>query len=298
MKLNEFRGLITTNKDEANILLLGVPFDNNASIGKGASLAPETLRKLSYEIPPLDMYGNILSKTKIFDLGDYDASNFEELSNKIYQDLESVSDKFHIVLGGDHSIAIASEKAFYKKAVEEGKEPVIIHIDAHPDICDEYHGSKYSHACPIKRALDLGFKDRNITLIGIRGFEEQEIETFKKHPMLDVYKAVDVNKLGVEPLLLLLTAKYSDSKYKVYISYDIDANDPSFAPGTGTPEAFGLKSIDVLNLIIGLISHLNVTTMDFVEIAPPLDANNITSWLALKTMYEIFHTLEEKMGSK
>lgn len=298
MELNEFRGLITNNKDEANILLLGVPFDNNASIGKGASLAPETLRKLSYEIPPLDMYGNILSKTKIFDLGDYDASNFEELSNKIYQDLESVSDKFHIVLGGDHSIAIASEKAFYKKAVEEGKEPVIIHIDAHPDICDEYHGSKYSHACPIKRALDLGFKDRNITLIGVRGFEEQEIETFKKHPMLDVYKAVDVNKLGVEPLLLLLTAKYSDSKYKVYISYDIDANDPSFAPGTGTPEAFGLKSIDVLNLIIGLISHLNATTMDFVEIAPPLDVNNITSWLALKTMYEIFHTLEEKMGSK
>lgn len=294
MKEKEFRGLTTENFEEANVLILGIPFDKNASLGKGASLAPKVLRELSFDIPPLDMFGNLLNDTKIYDLGDYELENFDELSDKIYKNLESIEDKFHIILGGDHSIAIASEKAFYKKAIEEGKEPVIIHIDAHPDICDEYMGSKFSHACPIKRALDLGYKDNNITLIGVRGFEPQEIDIFKKHPMLDVYKAVDVNKLGIEPLLLLLTAKYSNPKYKVYISYDIDVNDPSFAPGTGTPEAFGLKSIDVLNLIIGLISNLNVTTMDFVEIAPPLDVNNITSWLALKTMYEIFHALEEK----
>ena len=294
----EFRGLMTDNLTEANILVCGIPFDKNASVGKGASLAPKVLRELSYDLPPANMLGNPISKTKIYDLGDYDLTDFNDLTYKLYVDLESKTDKFHIVLGGDHSVAIASEAAFYKKAIEENKEPVIIHIDAHPDICDSYKGNKYSHACPIKRALDLGYKDENITLIGIRGFELEEIETFKKHPKIDVYKAQDVKTLGIEPLLLILYSKYRDSKYKIYISYDIDANDPSFAPGTGTPEAFGLSSEDILKLLTGLISHLNVKTMDFVEIAPPLDVNNITSWLALKTMYEIFYILERKSEYK
>ena len=292
--MKEFRDLMVDDITKSNVIICGVPFDGNASVGKGASLAPDTLRELSYDLPALDRNGNLLSNTFIYDQGNFDASDFNKLSEEIYSKIISYDDKFQIVLGGDHSIAIASEKAFYKKALEENKEPIIIHIDAHPDICDEYHGSKYSHACPIKRALDLGFKDENITLIGVRGFEAQEIETFKKHPLLDVYKASDVNKLGIEALLLILCSKYKNPKYKIYLSYDIDANDPAYAPGTGTPEAFGLKSIDILDLICGLISNLNVTTMDLVEIAPPLDVNNITSWLGLKTLYEVFHILEEK----
>lgn len=293
--MNEFRDLMVDNKSEANVIICGIPLDKNASVGKGASLAPKTLRELSFDLPALDMRGNLLKDTKIFDVGDFTSEDFDVLTSDVYNKvIKGNDDKFLFVMGGDHSIAIASEKAFYKKAMEENKEPVIIHIDAHPDICDTYHDSKFSHACPIKRAIDLGYKDKNVTLIGIRGFEAQEIETFKKHPDIDVFKAVDVNKLGVEALLTLLCAKYKDPKYMVYISYDIDANDPAYAPGTGTPEAFGLKSIDTMNLICGLIEKLNVKMMDMVEIAPPLDVNNITSWLGLKTLYEIFHTLEMK----
>ncbi len=290
----EFRDLLAENIESSDILLCGVPCDKNASVGKGASLAPQVLRELSYDLPALDMIGNLL-KSKIYDLGDYEADDtFEKLADSLYNDFYKIDDKFHLIFGGDHSIAIASEKAFYKRCLEKGKEPVIIHIDAHPDICDEYHGSKYSHACPIKRAIDLGYKDRNVTLVGIRGFEAEEIETFKKHPFIDVFKAVDVNKLGIESLLLLLNSKYKDDKYEIHISYDIDANDPSFAPGTGTPEAFGLASIDILNLVTGLIERSNVTSLEIVEVAPPLDVNNITSWLALKTVYEIIHTLDVK----
>lgn len=293
--MNEFRDLMVKTKEEANVIIGAIPLDKNASVGKGASLAPKTLRELSYDLPALDMRGNLLNKTKIFDVGDFSSEDFDVLTSDVYNKMiKGNEDKFLFLMGGDHSIAIASEKAFFKKAIEENKEPVIIHIDAHPDICDIYHDSKFSHACPIKRAIDLGYKDKNVTLIGIRGFEAQEIETFKKHPEIDVFKAVDVNKLGVEALLTLLCAKYKDPKYMVYISYDIDANDPSYAPGTGTPEAFGLKSIDTMTLICGLIEKLNVRMMDMVEIAPPLDVNNITSWLGLKTLYEIFHTLEMK----
>ena len=100
--------------------------------------------------------------------------------------------------------------------------------------------------------------------------------------------------MGIDLLVKILKAKYSDEKYLIYISYDIDANDPSYAPGTGTPEAFGLTSFETTSLITSLISYLNVDTLDIVEVAPPLDVNNITSWLALKSLYEFFYSLSFK----
>ena len=290
--MNEFRDLMAKSEEEANVFLCGVPYDKNASVGKGASLAPKVMRELSYDLPALDMLGNNLTKVKIADLGDFDGDNFENLKKNIEEKLLS-KDGFHVILGGDHSIAIASERAFFDDCIRRGKTPVIIHMDAHPDICDVYDGSKYSHACPIFRALEYGYKDENITMVGIRGFEAQEIETFKKHPKLDVFKSFDIKKLGVEALLTLLVSKYRDSKYEVYFSYDIDANDPAYAPGTGTPEAFGLTNFETVAILNGLIANLNVTCLDIVEVAPPLDVNNITSWLALKSLYEVFHTLIE-----
>ena len=290
--MNEFRDLMAKSEEEANVFLCGVPYDKNASVGKGASLAPKVMRELSYDLPALDMLGNNLTKVKIADLGDFDGDNFENLKKNIEEKLLS-KDGFHVILGGDHSIAIASERAFFDDCVRRGKTPVIIHMDAHPDICDVYDGSKYSHACPIFRALEYGYKDEDITMVGIRGFEAQEIETFKKHPKLDVFKSFDIKKLGVEALLTLLVSKYRDSKYEVYFSYDIDANDPAYAPGTGTPEAFGLTNFETVAILTGLIANLNVTCLDIVEVAPPLDVNNITSWLALKSLYEVFHTLIE-----
>ena len=286
----EFRDLITKKEKDANVFICGIPFDANASVGKGAVRAPQVLRELSYYLPALDMVGNDLTKVKIYDCGDYSGLDFNKLTTDLQFNFLSKKG-FHVILGGDHSIAIASERAFYCKCLKENKEPVIIHIDAHPDICDVYEGSKYSHACPNYRALEYGYDEKNITLIGVRGFESQEIDILKKHKNIDVFKAVDVKKLGVDKLIEYLLKKYSDKKYLIYLSYDIDANDPAYAPGTGTPEAFGLTNFETVTLISGIIAGLNVDTMDMVEIAPPLDVNNITSWLGLKTLYEVFSTL-------
>lgn len=292
--MKEFRDLLTDKIEEANVYLIGVPFDKNASVGKGASKAPSVLRELSYDLPAFTSNGmDLREKIKIYDLGDILTEDFEKMEKEFSEKLYNQKG-FHLIFGGDHSIAIASERAFFNKCKELNKTPVIIHIDAHPDICDVYEGSKYSHACPIYRALEYGYEDENITLVGVRGFEAQEIETFKKHPLLDVFKTSDIKTMGIDLLVKILKAKYSDEKYLIYISYDIDANDPSYAPGTGTPEAFGLTSFETTSLITSLISYLNVDTLDIVEVAPPLDVNNITSWLALKSLYEFFYSLSLK----
>lgn len=291
MEFEEFRGILTKNLDEANVIITGVPFDKNASIGHGAKEAPDHIRELSKMIPPTSMNGYILDKTKLFDNGNITSENFETIQNEAFK-LYSTG-KFNVVLGGDHSISIALERAFFDYATSIGKIPTLIHIDAHPDICEIYEGNKYSHACPNRRSLEYGYEDKNLTILGVRGFEVQETKFFMEHPEIDVFKTTDIKALGTARLLNYLKAKYNND-HLVYLSYDIDANDPSFAPGTGTPEPFGLSNFEVIDIITGLFKNLNIGAFDIVEVSPKLDCNDITSYLAIKSLYEVLYTISHK----
>lgn len=293
--MNEhFRGLLTQNLKEAKIVLQGVPYDLGCSCGSGAKEAPSKMRELSAFLPPFTMDGTSCKSSKIYDLGDFYTENnfYHELEKKALEVFNL--NKFPLFLGGDHSISIALEKSFKTYWESQNKIPVIIHIDAHPDICDFYHGSKFSHACPNKRAIDEGYEPKNITLIGIRGYEEQEVIYLNEHPELKVYNASFINEYGYDEMLNDLRCRFSSDEYAVYLSYDIDANDPSYAPGTGTPEAFGLNSYDLMKFIRELFKALPIKAMDLVEVSPVLDNNDITSWLALKTLLEIFEILQNK----
>lgn len=287
---NAFCEILTDNIKEAKVLLTGIPFDKNVSIGKGAGLAPGRLRGLSQYFPPLTMDGDDVSNCKIYDFGDIldngldSYSYFENIKKRVYQNIDL--NKLNLYFGGDHSVAIPLQRAFFDRVKEQNKKIAIIHIDAHPDICDVYDGSDISHACPIRRAIDYGYLEEDITLIGIRAYELQEVEYLNKHPEIKVFKASEINESGISNLLTCLKEKYKD--HLIYLSYDIDANDPCFAPGTGTPEPFGLDSKVTLEIIKFIFKNLNVVAMDLVEIAPPLDSNDLTSWLGLKTLYEIF----------
>lgn len=292
MKEEFFRDLLTNDLEESDVILLGIPYDEGCSCGKGASLAPKVIRELSSFLPPFTADGKSLKNLKIYDYKD--VFEFSKIEDKFTEILNC--NKFNLVLGGDHSVSIPTEKAFLDYATSLKKTPVIIHIDAHPDICDFYDGSKYSHACTNKRAIDNGYKTENIVLVGIRGYEEQEVIYLNQHKELEVYNASYLNEFGFDKVLESLFKKYKDDKYLVYLSYDIDANDPSFAPGTGTPEAFGLNSIKLLNFIKELFLNLPIKVMDIVEVSPVLDNNNITSWLALKTIYEILGILSIERG--
>ena len=286
-----FRELLCSKIEEADVILTGLPYDKGCSCGSGASKAPDMMRQLSAYLPPLTMDGKKIVPLKIYDNGNIDScDNYYDVVENNTKEIFEIN-KFKLFLGGDHSVSIPLQKNFMNSAKKENKIPVIIHIDAHPDICDEYDGSTYSHACPNMRAIDHGFDTDNIILVGIRGYEEQEVDYFEKHPEIKVYNASYLNEHGFEDVLKYLKAKYQDEKYSIYLSYDIDANDPSFAPGTGTPEAFGLNSYELMKFIKEIIKCLPIDTMDIVEVSPLLDCNNITSWLALKTLYELFEII-------
>lgn len=287
--MKSWRDLKVNKLEDSKIIIASVAYDKSASVGLGASLAPDKLRELSYHLPAATKDGYSISDAKIYDLGDIGHNN-SGLGN-VYKSALDIFNykKFPIFLGGDHSISIPLQKAFYEYAKSLGKTPAIIHIDAHPDFCDEYDGSKYSHACTNFRAYEEGYNLEDIVLIGIRGFEQQEIDLFSKHPELKIYTSKNINEDKMDVLKDLIN-KFDD-KYLIYLSFDIDAIDPAFTPGTGTPETFGLMPIYVNNLITGIIGNLPVGAWDIVEISPPLDINDITSWTALKIMYEAFHTI-------
>ena len=281
---DNFRDLLTDDVLKSDVVFMGIPYDLGCSCGKGASKAPGVIRELSSFLPPFTLDGKSLKNIKMFDYGDI--QDYENIENEFSNILKYK--KFNIVIGGDHSVSIPTQKAFLEYAKSISKKPVIIHIDAHPDICDFYDGSKYSHACTNMRAIDNGYNTKDITLVGIRGYEEQEVIYLSNHPELEVYNASYLNEYGFDKLLQSLFEKYKNSdEYMIYLSYDIDANDPCFAPGTGTPEAFGLNNIALLNFIKKLFINLPIYVLDIVEVSPVLDNNNITSWLALKTIYEV-----------
>ena len=291
MSKDYFRGLLTQDLKLANVTLTTIPYDEGCSCGLGASKAPDKMRELSSFLPPLTMDGVLLDKIKLFDFGnieiceDYFKKVKEEASKRLSLD------KFPIFIGGDHSVTIPLQEAFFDYCKEKNKIPAIIHLDAHPDICDFYDGSKLSHACTNRRSIDYGYKTENITMIGIRGFEAEEVEYLNAHKELKVYTANICYEYGIQNIINDLKDKFSND-YAIYLSYNIDINDPSFAPGTGTPEAFGLTSKMVLELVLAIFENLNVRAFDIVEVSPQLDVNDITSWLALKTLYEIFNILK------
>jgi agmatinase len=292
VELHPWGELYAHKMEDANICVMGVPFDGAVSCGKGSALAPEMIRGLSRYLPPYTSQGDLITN-KIYDAGDVPIDlNWETYYGQVEDEAFALlnSGKFCFFLGGDHSVTIPLEKAFFKKF--KGKKIGIIHFDSHSDICDEYDGHKWSHACTQMRAIEQLASPNDIAFVGIRSWEKEEVEYFKQHPEIIVKRAWDVAKEGPQAIAKKLIEKFN--KYDViYLSLDIDVLDPAFAPGTGTPEAGGLTSRELMEIVIELFRGLPVGAMDIVEVSPPLDSrNNITSWAALKIMYEVFYCVK------
>jgi agmatinase len=290
--------LNTPDADKADLLIKAVPWDMAASAGKGAMEAPDKLRQLSKVLPPATE-AFIIEDFSVCDLGDFDPHlNWEQYWSEIRSGAAEMlkTGKFCFFLGGDHSITIPTEEAFLD--VHQGKKVGIIHFDSHSDILIDYYGHKWSHACTQRRALEHpAMTDRGLTLVGIRSWEAEELDFLAKHPDIKVIRAEEIYEMGIKKLIDALLERYKGFD-AVYFTIDIDFLDPSCAPGTGTPESGGPSTRELMQLVKAIIKNLPVKAMDIVEVSPPRDSSDITSWAALKIMYEVFGQLSLKKKNK
>lgn len=277
---------------KSNIQILGVPFDGAVSNARGAAKAPARIRELSKTAPPFSEEGIDLRSLVISDRGDVPVSlDWEEYYCEVRkQAAEAVAaGGFTLFLGGDHSVTIPLATAF---AGHYRPEAVgMIHLDSHCDLMDIYDGHRWSHACPQRRFLEQeNTSPRHMALLGIRSYEAAELEFIKANPGLTVITARQYDWQGREASLEQIRQAMRGLKV-IYLSLDIDVLDPAYAPGTGTPEAGGLTTREVIELVRAIVTDLPVKGMDLVEVAPPLDHADITSWAALKIIYEVFAAL-------
>lgn len=289
--LNPWRSLHVKNIEDANICVMGIPFDGAVSCGKGSSMAPERIRSLSRYLPPTTETGVVLDKIRVFDVADVPIDldwvryfgNIEAEAYKLFK-----NGAFCLFIGGDHSVTIPLHKAFGQAMREAGKTKIgIIHFDAHADICDTYDNHKWSHACTERRALDDVILPEDLSYVGLRSWELEELDFFAANPEIITIKAYDIYKDGLLEAFRKLEQRYK-SYDAVYFTMDIDVLDPAYAPGTGTPEAGGLSSRELIELTKLIVASLPVVAMDIVEVSPTLDVSDMTSWAALKVIYEAF----------
>jgi agmatinase len=265
---------------DSDFSVIGVPYDGAASSRQGAALAPERLRFWSTHLTPFSEDRTRLGELRIADLGDVtvndQARDFEEVCKKV-----AALPNVPIVLGGDHSISIPVLEAQRERFKEQRLG--VLWVDAHPDLCDVFTDSRLSHACVLRRALEFGIEPQDVCLVGLRSWEDQEIDLIENGG-LNVYTAALVAERGMRSVAASVFSKLSCCD-AVHISLDIDCLDPAFAPGTGIPESGGLTSREVITLIKAM-QGLSLVGLDVVEVAPPLDPSEATIFAALKVIME------------
>ena len=265
---------------DSDFTVIGVPYDGAACARKGAALGPERIRFWSTHLTPFSEDRTRLGEIRISDRGDIpigdQARDFEQVREAV-----AALPNVPIVLGGDHSISIPVFQAQRERYKEQRLG--VLWVDAHPDLCDIFTGSKLSHACVLRRALEFGIEPGDVCLVGLRSWEEQEIDLIENGG-LNVYTAALIAERGMKSVASSVYSKLSKCD-AVHISVDIDCLDPAFAPGTGIPEAGGLTSREVITLIKSM-QGLPLVGLDLVEVAPPLDPSEATVFAALKIIME------------
>ena len=270
---------------ETDVGIIGIPYDTAASGGKGAKDAPDRIRKVSATYPSRFTEQNKdIGKLRLKDFGDVQIPPLdpEQTGKRIRGKVKKLlnNDVLTVCVGGDHSVTFPAIEAH-----SQARDISIVWIDAHPDLIDVHNESKYSHGCPLRRSLELdSVREENVILVGIRDFTKGEMDYINESEIEVIY-AHELSKMNVGEVAKVIENRVSGSE-NTYLSFDIDVLDPSHAPGTGYPNPGGLSSRKLFDLIHSL-KDINVAGFDVVEVAPPLDVNDITSLAAVKIIYEM-----------
>ncbi|WP_407357306.1 agmatinase [Methanolobus sp. WCC5] len=278
--------------DTARYVIFGVPFDGTSSFRSGSRWAPDAMRKASANFETYNAYFDI----DFEDLFIHDAGNLEHYSSvdqtleELYHAVRPIAKdgKIPIMLGGEHSLTYPCVRAC---AEEAGEDIGFVVMDAHFDLREEYGGIRNNHACVSRHVLE-DITDTYVT-IGVRSGPKEEWD-FAKENGIHYYTSDDVREMGIRTVISKVR-DYLGSK-KIYLSLDMDALDPAYAPGLGTPEPFGLTDIDVRE-IIRAFAPVSIG-FDVVEIAPEYD-NGISALLGTKLLREFIaaHAASERQDA-
>jgi agmatinase len=264
--------------------MIGFGFDGTACFRKGTAIAPDAIRMVASDIESYSPYLDLdLEETAPF----YDLGNLiVQQSGDAHRDYVAAHERFtalagsldfagdgikFLTLGGEHSISYS----FITKYLQAFPDLVLLHLDAHADLRDEYQGYHYSHASIIRRCLDHFGPGHQLLQFGIRSGTRDEYTWMREHhtlaPTLDAFVAFIEGLPAGRP---------------IYLTLDLDYFDPAFLPGTGTPEPGGQDFFSFVRIVQAL-RHKNMVAADVVELSPPVDATGNSDVFATKVVREL-----------
>ncbi|MCO4778353.1 MULTISPECIES: agmatinase [Lentibacter] len=275
---------------EADVAVLGAPFDAGTQYRSGARFGPRSVREAStlFSFGHAGAYDHeddttyLTGDVRIVDMGDADIVHTDTATS--HANIETgvraalAAGALPVVIGGDHSVNIPCINAF------EGQGDIhILQIDAHLDFVDVRHGVRNGHGNPMRRAAEKPYVT-GLTQVGIRNVSSTTQEGYEAAREMgsDILSVRQMRKLGAEA-----TAKRIPSGARVYITLDIDAFCPSIAPGTGTPSHGGFLYYEVLELLQHVAQSHEIVGIDLVEVAPDYDHSDSTSILAAQVLLNL-----------
>lgn len=301
--LEPFSGITTFMRRPANrelegvdVAIAGIPFDSGTSYRSGARFGPRKIREASLLLWGYNQVMKI-APAEVLQIVDY--GDIEVIPVDIQATMQAITSEMDailktgasvVALGGDHSISLPALRAH---AARFGP-LAVVHFDSHPDTWDEeYPSQPYSHGTPFRRALEESLIEPEAYIqVGIRGSTSAADDLAQARQMgarvITIERAFE---MGIEAVVHKIHE--IAGSHPVYVSLDIDAVDPAYAPGTGTPEVGGFSSFQMLQLVRGL-KGLNLVGFDLVEVSPPYDHGDITSILAANLVFEFLSLLALK----
>jgi len=283
-----FRAPYADTLTESDVGLIGVPFDGGVTNRSGTRHGPRAVREQSALLRRINAATGVapFAQARVRDLGDCWIERPFELAGALdeiaaFYRAVAASGVTPVSVGGDHSISLPILRAL------GAERPVgMIHIDAHCDTGDDYLGSRLHHGAPFRRAVEAGALDpRRVIQIGVRGTtNDPDMWGFSLRSGMRVLDMDEFDDKGWRHAAE--EARRVVGEGPAYLSFDIDSLDPAEAPGTGTPEAGGIRALHAIRLLRAL-RGVDVVGADLVEVSPPFDAGTITAFNAASILFEI-----------
>ncbi|MBC6416589.1 MAG: agmatinase [Rhodospirillales bacterium] len=289
--LSFLRRRYTRDLEGVDVVVSGIPYDSAVTYRSGARLGPRAIRAASVQLAELKAFPfgfDLFAHLAVIDYGDcfLDPHHPETIPEAIETHAAAIvaSGARMLTFGGDHYISYPLIKGHAKQYG-----PVaLLHVDAHSDTWED-DGKRFDHGSMFARALAEGLIDvEHSTQVGIRTFNDSD-------QGFEILTAPWIHRNGIEAALEVVRARAG--RAPLYLTFDIDALDPAFAPGTGTPVAGGLSTWQALELIRGL-AGLNLIAMDLVEVAPSFDHAEMTAIAAATLAHDWLGLLAEEKGAK